>query len=55
MNAKIDTYSEDAPGEPVADIYVRTSDLIFTEISGDIIPLLIDEIPIINSCLFCRR
>ena len=48
MNAKIEILNKkDVAGEPVADIYVRTSDLIATEISGDIIPLLIDEIPII--------
>ncbi len=33
--------------EPVADIRVRTSELKGTEISGDMIPKLIDEIPII--------
>lgn len=34
-------------GEPVADIIVRHSELKGTEIGGDIIPTLIDEIPII--------
>lgn len=34
-------------GEPVADILVRTSKLHGTEISGTIIPALIDEIPVI--------
>ncbi len=34
-------------GEPVADIRVRTSRLHGTTISGDIIPRLIDELPII--------
>lgn len=34
-------------GEAIADILVRTSDLHGTTISGDIIPTLIDEIPII--------
>lgn len=34
-------------GEPVADITVRSSVLKATEIGGDIIPRLIDEIPII--------
>ena len=34
-------------GEPVADILVRTSDLKGIELSGDIVPLLIDEIPVI--------
>ncbi|MCG1023052.1 3-phosphoshikimate 1-carboxyvinyltransferase [Sutcliffiella horikoshii] len=37
---------EDGP-EPYADITVETSDLNGVEISGDIIPRLIDEVPII--------
>lgn len=37
----------DKGGEPVADLVVRHSDLTATEISGPIIPTLIDEIPII--------
>jgi 3-phosphoshikimate 1-carboxyvinyltransferase len=36
-----------ATGEPVADITVSTSDLKGTTIGGDIIPRLIDELPII--------
>jgi 3-phosphoshikimate 1-carboxyvinyltransferase len=38
---------EDSNGVPTADITVRTSNLHGTEIGGDIIPTLIDEIPII--------
>ena len=34
-------------GEPVADILVKTSQLKGIELSGDIVPLLIDEIPVI--------
>lgn len=34
-------------GEPVCDIRVRTSNLKGTSISGDIIPTLIDELPVI--------
>ena len=34
-------------GEPVADILVRSSRLSAIELSGDIVPLLIDEIPVI--------
>ena len=34
-------------GEPVADILVESSDLAATEVSGDLIPTLIDEIPVI--------
>ncbi len=34
-------------GEPVADLLVRSSSLHGTVIEGDIIPTLIDEIPVI--------
>jgi 3-phosphoshikimate 1-carboxyvinyltransferase len=34
-------------GEPIADITARTSDLHGTRIDGDMIPRLIDEVPII--------
>lgn len=34
-------------GEPVADLLVQSSDLTATEVSGDLIPTLIDEIPVI--------
>ena len=34
-------------GEPIADILVRTSHLHGTTVEGDIIPALIDEIPVI--------
>lgn len=34
-------------GEPVADIVARTSELRGTELAGGIIPLLIDEVPVI--------
>lgn len=37
----------DNGGEPVADIVVRHSELTGTEIGGEIIPALIDEIPVI--------
>lgn len=36
-----------ATGEPVADIVIRSSKLKGTEIGGDIIPRLIDELPVI--------
>ncbi|MBO4338086.1 MAG: 3-phosphoshikimate 1-carboxyvinyltransferase [Lachnospiraceae bacterium] len=38
---------ENGAGEPVADILVRSSSLHSCEISGDIIPTLIDEIPML--------
>jgi 3-phosphoshikimate 1-carboxyvinyltransferase len=48
MNADITLENErDAAGEPVADIVVRSSRLRGTVIAGDIVPLLIDEIPIL--------
>jgi 3-phosphoshikimate 1-carboxyvinyltransferase len=45
-NMRIDNVRS-ATGEPVADITVSTSDLKGTTIGGDIIPRLIDELPII--------
>lgn len=48
MNANISLENErDAAGEPVADIVVRSSSLKGAVIGGDIVPLLIDEIPIL--------
>ena len=40
-------------GEPVADIHVSTSNLHGCEISGDIIPTLIDELPVIAVMASC--
>ncbi|SDB08681.1 3-phosphoshikimate 1-carboxyvinyltransferase [Pseudobutyrivibrio sp. YE44] len=40
-------------GEPVADIHVTTSDLHGCEVSGEIIPALIDEIPVIAVMAAC--
>ncbi|AEF94856.1 3-phosphoshikimate 1-carboxyvinyltransferase [Desulfotomaculum nigrificans CO-1-SRB] len=45
----------DQCGEPVADIRVKGSDLQGTEISGNLIPRLIDEIPIIAVAAACAR
>lgn len=48
MGADMELVSERiATGEPVADIVVRSSKLRGTEIGGDIIPRLIDELPVI--------
>ena len=41
--------------EPVADIHVTTSNLHGCEISGDIIPTLIDEIPVIAVMAACAK
>lgn len=48
MGAQLDITNERiVNGEPVADLTISTSNLTAIEISGDIIPTLIDEIPII--------
>jgi 3-phosphoshikimate 1-carboxyvinyltransferase len=48
MNADLTLQDERTiAGEPVADILIRSSELKATEISGDIVPLLIDEIPVL--------
>ncbi len=48
MNADITLLNErEQNGEPVADILVKTSALKGTVIEGDIIPTLIDELPVI--------
>ncbi len=48
MGAKLELINErTVTGEKVADIHVMTSDLHGIEISGDIIPTLIDELPLI--------
>lgn len=48
MNAKLKIENiHSSTGEPVADITVSSSDLRGTVIGGDIIPRLIDELPII--------
>lgn len=48
MGANIDIFNKrNAGGEPVADLRVKSSDLKGVSISGDIIPTLIDEIPLL--------
>ena len=48
MGAQLDISNERiVNGEPVADLTISTSNLTATEISGEMIPTLIDEIPII--------
>ena len=48
MNARLRLMDErQVAGEPVADVLVQTSDLKGIELSGEIVPLLIDEIPVI--------
>ena len=47
MGADITLYNENTEGEPSADIFVRYSPLKGTLIGGDIIPSLIDELPVL--------
>ncbi|MDI9513047.1 MAG: 3-phosphoshikimate 1-carboxyvinyltransferase [Clostridiales bacterium] len=48
MGANISIYPKsNGQGEPIADILVKSSSLMATTIEGDLIPRLIDEIPII--------
>ena len=48
MGGQIELINQrEASGEPIADLLVKSSKLQGVEISGDIIPKLIDEIPII--------
>ncbi len=56
MGARITFASRgEAAGEPVADLLVRAAPLRGTEVKGEIIPALIDEIPILAvAALFAR-
>lgn len=47
MGADIQLLNEKTSGEPTADLLIRTSALHGTTIEGEIIPALIDEIPMI--------
>lgn len=47
MGADIALLNESHQGEPTADLLVRTSSLHGTVIEGDMIPTLIDELPVI--------
>ena len=48
MGARLKIYNERLEaGEPLADIVVESSELTGTEVSGDTIPRLIDEIPVL--------
>ncbi|MCH5256336.1 MAG: 3-phosphoshikimate 1-carboxyvinyltransferase [Lachnospiraceae bacterium] len=48
MGGDITLLNENLDGEPTADILVKSSSLHGITIEGDIIPTLIDELPIIN-------
>lgn len=47
MGADITLLNENLQGEPTADLLIRTSSLHGTVIEGDLIPTLIDELPVI--------
>lgn len=48
MGARIERLNpRDAAGEPVADLLVRGADLRATTIAGELIPRLVDEIPVL--------
>ncbi len=54
MGGKIELLNERfVSGEPVADIHVETSELKGCTIEGDIIPTLIDELPVIAVMAAC--
>lgn len=56
MGAKIKLENEKvAGGEPVADLVVSSSDLSAAEISGEIIPRLIDELPVLAVAMAAAR
>jgi 3-phosphoshikimate 1-carboxyvinyltransferase len=46
---------QDSGGEPIADIVVKASPLRATEISGDVVPRTIDEIPILAVAAACAE
>ncbi|WP_064091033.1 3-phosphoshikimate 1-carboxyvinyltransferase [Rossellomorea aquimaris] len=47
MGATIEVLEHSKQGEPIGDIHIVTSELKGIEIAGDLIPSLIDEIPVI--------
>lgn len=47
MGASIEIMESSKSGEPIGDILVQSSDLTGIEIGGELIPSLIDEIPVI--------
>jgi len=55
MGGNITLLNEDRSSEPVADILVKSSTLHGITIEGDIIPTLIDEIPVIAIAAACAE
>lgn len=55
MGGNITVLNENYDGEPTADLLVKHSQLHGVVIEGDIIPTLIDELPIINIMAACAE
>ncbi|MCM1266373.1 MAG: 3-phosphoshikimate 1-carboxyvinyltransferase [Bacteroidales bacterium] len=55
MGGDITLLNENRDGEPTADLLVRYSALHGVTIEGDIIPTLIDELPVINVMAACAE
>lgn len=55
MGGNITLLNENYDGEPTADLLVRHSHLHGVTIEGDLIPTLIDELPIINIMAACAE
>lgn len=55
MGGDITLLNENYDGEPTADLLVRSSALHGTTVEGDIIPALIDELPVINVMAACAE
>lgn len=55
MGGDITLLNENRDGEPTADLLVRSSTLHGITIEGDIIPTLIDELPVINVMAACAN
>lgn len=55
MGGDITLLNENRDGEPTADLLVKSSSLHGITIEGDIIPTLIDELPVINVMAACAN
>ena len=56
MGAPLEVLNQrDVAGEPVADLRVRHSPLKAFEIGGEVIPRLVDEIPILSVAALCAE
>ena len=55
MGGNITLLNENYDGEPTADLLVKHSQLHGITIEGDIIPTLIDELPVINIMAACAE